>query len=77
MGDGLLLCKGLPKFVGGPGECIKAQIAPPASKRALSATLQPGASGKSRNVTLVDSVTHVKTVVPQQCMDVLPWVYQS
>jgi hypothetical protein len=70
-GDNLLLCKDIPTLVGGPDKCIKARIS----------MSTPGRSApqfsNSINVTLVDPNTHRLTVVPKQCVDVLPWVFQS
>jgi len=76
-GNDLLMCHDIPKFVGGPDECVKAQIAPSGSSQVPSAHYPLGASGQLKNVTLVNTVTHAKVNVTQRCVDVLPWVYQS
>jgi len=73
----LLLCKDLPTLVGGPDKCTKAQFSTATPKRSLSAIPRFDASGKLVNVTMVDSDTHLVTIVPKQCVDVLPWVFQS
>lgn len=72
-GNDLLLCMDIPTLAGGQDKCIKAHLSTSSSKRSLSATPQIDGGGTA----LVDSITREGALVPEQCVDVLPWVYQS